>query len=322
MTLMTKVWTHIGAQWRVIGAATIVGAVLAFTIVALVPAKFQTTMQILVVQNQSADRNDASAAVQLTTHFTHVMANAIHTTSFFHKVQEAPFEVRKNFANDPSVRQKQWASTVRVTTNKEASTILIRVNDPSRTTAEATANGIAYVLTAKNHDYRGTNDGVVVRMIDGPTTPLTPTLPRIMPWTLFGAAVGCVITCVVVVFFPQYLPSTQPATRDTVRGVRYDDEMQADLAFVQRRDDDPISAHAITAHFRPVATRSEPRNLPIVDPALFVAEDMAMPVTDDEATVFTADDAKSDVTALSQEVDAEVEDLHAQISAFHKNNPS
>lgn len=304
------------AQWRIIGVATLVGAVLAFTIVALVPAKFQTDIQILVVQDQRAEKADTSAAMRLTTYFTHVMANAVHTTSFFTKVQEAPFAVRKDFSTDPIVRKKQWASAVRVETREEAGMIQISVRDTSRTTAEATANGIAYVLTTKNHDYRGANDGVVVRMIDGPTTPLAPTLPRIAPWTVFGGVVGCVIGVMVILFFPSLLPPARKV-QPSVRGVRHDDEIQADLTFVQRRDDDPVSTAAINTHFQHVAQRHELRNLPVVDQTLFGVEAHGDVSNDSDAV----DNAESDAVENSTVEDAELINLYAQIDAFHKNNP-
>ncbi len=317
-----KTWrNYCHTHWRIIILATLVGAVLAFTTVALIPAKFQTEMQILIVQNHHADRDDTSAALRLTAYFTHVMKNSIHTTSFFHKVQEAPFAVRKTFTDDPAVRQKQWKSAVRVVAHEESGMIRVRVTDTSRTTAEETAKGIAYVLTTKNHDYRGANDGLVVRMVDGPTTPLTPTLPRITPWTIFGAVVGCSTAWIFIIFFPHLLPHKAVGRQEqSLRGVRHDDEMQADLAFVQKRDDDPVSESAIRTHFRPVAQRTEPRNLPIADQTLLAA-DVAAPMADDDVTALVTDD-RDDVAALPREADAEVEDLHAQITAFHKNNPS
>ncbi len=44
-------------------------------------------------------------------------------------------------------------------------------------------------------------------------------------------------------------------------------------------------------------------------------------MADDDVTALVTDD-RDDVAALPREADAEVEDLHAQITAFHKNNPS
>lgn len=310
---MTTQWHNLRAQWRIIGGAIIVGAVLAFTIVALVPARFESNIQILVVQNQHVNRADAAAAVRLTTYFTHVMANAIYTTSFFAKVQEAPFDVRKDFSTDPVVRTEQWERAVRVETREEAGMIRISVRDTSRTTAEATAKGIAYVLTTKNNDYRGENDGIVVRMVDGPTTPFVPTLPRIMPWTIVGGVTGGVLMMIAVVFFPGVLPGV--AKEPPVRGVRHDDEMQEDLLFVQRRNDDPVSAPAITAHFHNVAHHEEPRNLPVADTALFEASGEQASNGEDETVAEEHDDVPSEET-----VDAEVASLYAQIDAFHKTN--
>ncbi len=46
---MMKTWrNYCHTHWRIIILATLVGAVLAFTTVALIPAKFQTEMQILL----------------------------------------------------------------------------------------------------------------------------------------------------------------------------------------------------------------------------------------------------------------------------------
>lgn len=291
---MTQYWHTIVTQWRVLVGATLASALLAFIVVALVPPKFQSEFRVLVVHN-TADNvaADPSASVNAATHLTTVLARAVHTTSFFSKVQEAPFDVRKEFSTDPIVRQKQWRDIINVTVMEDSGMIRLRVRDGSRTTAEATANGIAYVLTNKNADYRGTNDGLTVRMIDGPTTPLTPTLPRIAPWTIAGGGVGLVAAVIVVVFFPRVVPTI----RSRVHKKTHDESTRDDLIFVQKRDDDPVNPRAIAAHFTHIA-------------------DATPTVAEPEARATIAED-----TAAAARNDAEVEDLYAQIDAFHKNMP-
>jgi len=130
-------------------------------------------------------------------------------------VQDAPFNVRRDFPRDPQEREKEWKKIISVKKVNNTGIIHISVVDESRKTAEETAKAIAYILTTQGEKYHGGGERVTVRLIDGPNTPLYPTIPRILPNTAVGALVGFIVAIVYLYFFPDGLQlSADKRTRD------------------------------------------------------------------------------------------------------------
>lgn len=189
-------------RWRLIVATTIIFALISFIVSALLPVKYQSDVSVIVVQEQASEKVDAFSATKSAEFLGNIFTRVIYTTSFFNAVQDAPFDVRRDFSHDSEDREKEWQKLISVKKVNNTGIINISVFDESRKTAEETAKAIAYILTTKGGEYHGGGERVSVRLIDGPNTPLRPTVPHILSNTLMGALFGFVLALIVVYFFP------------------------------------------------------------------------------------------------------------------------
>lgn len=208
-------------RWQLIVASMSILALIAFTVSVVLPAKYQSDVSVIVIQEQASEKVDAFSATKSAEFLSNIFTRVIYTTTFFNSVQDAPFDVRRDFSRDPQEREKQWKKFISVKKVNNTGIIHISVIDESRKTAEETAKAIAYVLTTDSQEYHGGGERVNVKLIDGPNTPLRPTLPRILPNTLVGAILGFILSIVLIYFFPskiQFAVKSRTHVEDVVTG--------------------------------------------------------------------------------------------------------
>jgi capsular polysaccharide biosynthesis protein len=237
--MKTITLTEIVRRWRVITTTMVICALVAFIISVMLPAKYQSDIKMIVVQKQVDEKVDAFSATKSAEFLSNIFANAIYTTSFFNGVQDAPFDVRREFSTDPEKRKKEWKKFIDVKKVNNTGILMISVYDPSRATAEETAKAIAYMLTTHSEEYHGGGERVEVRLIDGPNTPLRPTVPRIGLNTVIGGFMGVAIAIAFVIFFP------------TVRFMHKQDEFYQDdsISTREKSDGGEDMQDVVTDHF-------------------------------------------------------------------------
>lgn len=191
---------NITLRWRILIVSAVIFALITFIISVLLPAKYQSDISMIVIQKQSTEKIDAFSASKSAEFLSNVFTKVIYTTSFFNSVQDAPFDVRQGFSQDPEKRKREWERMVDVKKVNNTSIINISVLDASRTTAEETAKAIAYILIENGQEYHGGGERVEVRLIDGPNTPLRPTVPHIFINTAVGAVFGVFVAMVFLLF--------------------------------------------------------------------------------------------------------------------------
>lgn len=192
------------ARWQMICTFMIIFALLALIISLIIPAKFQSDVSLIVVQKQAEDKVDAFSATKSAEFMSNIFKEAIYTTSFFNAVQEAPFTVRTHFSVDPEERDKEWKKFIDVRTTNNTGILNISVYDSSRAIAQDSAKAIAYVLKTKGAQYHGGGSNIEVRVIDGPNTPLRPTIPHTLRNVVIGIVVGLMSACGMIYFFPTF----------------------------------------------------------------------------------------------------------------------
>ncbi len=227
---MNKIVKNSILRWRLIVTSLVICALIAFIISSLLPAKYQSDISMIVIQKQTEEKVDAFSATKSAEFLSNILSNVIYTTSFFSSVQDAPFEVKRDFAADPEEREKQWKKLIDVKKVNNTGILHISVRDVSRTTTEETAKAIAYILTTNSDEYHGGGDRVEVRLIDGPMTPLTPTVPHIWKNTGVGALFGIIIAVVFIYFFPDKIILSLKETDEICVMDDDDEEVDADLA--------------------------------------------------------------------------------------------
>lgn len=239
---MNNITLHtIVSRWRSIMVSMIICALIAFIVSSLLPAKYQSDISMLVIQKQATEKVDAFSATKSAEFLGNVFTQVIYTTSFFNAVQDAPFDAKRNFSHDPEERQKQWDKFIDVRKVNNTGIINISVFDTSRTVAEESAKAIAYVLTTKSEEYHGGGDRVEVRLIDGPNTPLRPTVPRILQNTIIGGLFGGIIAVIFIYFFPHILMLSHKEYYYENDSVVEDDIYEDDR--VEKMDHDVVADH-------------------------------------------------------------------------------
>ncbi|PID52767.1 MAG: hypothetical protein CR972_00220 [Candidatus Moraniibacteriota bacterium] len=177
-------------RWHVVFGSVIIVAILSFIGSVFLPVKYQSSVSMIIIQKQSAEKVDAFSASKSAEFLSNVFTKVVYTTSFFNSVQEAPFDVRRDFSHDPEKREKEWEKMIDVKKVNNTSIINIDVVDHSRTTAEETAKAIAYIFIKNGEEYHGGGDRVEIRLIDGPNTPIRPISTHLIINTIIGALVG------------------------------------------------------------------------------------------------------------------------------------
>lgn len=235
------------SRWRLIVTVMVICALIAFIVTALLPAKFQSDVRLIVIQKQGVEKVDAFSATKSAEFLSNIFAEAIYTTSFFNSVQDAPYDVRRQFSHDPEKREKEWKKFITVKKVNNTGILKISIVDPSRRTAEETAKAVAHVLTTNSETYHGGAERVEVRLIDGPNTPLRPTVPRIIPRTVAGGLLGMIGAMIFIYFFPHIRFAQQQ------NSFVHDEEMQETIALTHNSGVRADHENVIAQHFHKVS---------------------------------------------------------------------
>ena len=230
-------------RWQLVVASMSIFALIAFTVSVVLPAKYQSDVSVIVIQEQAGEKVDAFSATKSAEFLSNIFTRVIYTTTFFNSVQDAPFDVRRDFSRDPQEREKQWQKFISVKKVNNTGIIHISVIDESRKTAEETAKAIAYALTTDSQEYHGGGERVNVKLIDGPSTPLRPTLPRILPNTLVGAILGFTLSIVLIYFFPNKIQFAVKSRTHAVGVAMDEEELEVDESGDEEESD------VVTDHF-------------------------------------------------------------------------
>ncbi|MEN8252725.1 MAG: hypothetical protein ABFQ53_04065 [Patescibacteria group bacterium] len=179
---------------KVIIVSMIVFALVAFVGSLFVPAKYKSELSLMVKEQQVAETpvsidNDSNVFTQI-----------VYTEPFFEDVQEAPFEVERDFSENSEEREEQWEEMVSVENVKESDILEISVLNTSRKTAEETAKAVAYTLATENEKYLGEGNSVSMSVVDGPDTPASPAVPNVWLNTFIGAILGAIMSVLFVYF--------------------------------------------------------------------------------------------------------------------------
>jgi capsular polysaccharide biosynthesis protein len=294
-------------RWQFITIVTLAFMFVAFIVSAILPTKYQSDISVIVIQEQASEKVDAFGATKSAEFLSNIFTRVIYTTTFFNSVQEAPFEVRHNFSRDPQEREKEWKKIVNVKKVNNTGIIRISVVDKSRKTAQETAKAIAYTLTTNSKDYHGGGKRVKIKLIDGPNTPLQPTIPHILPNTFVGGILGFVLAIVFIYFFPNKINfgiKSREITQDLIESVN---EQESEMDKNVKREIVDTEETVVTNHF----------NNDLQGTIEF--EDESMDGQMDEMENNTKKTVKKYKKQENQEANTDIEQLHRKIAQFHRN---
>ncbi|MFA5925532.1 MAG: hypothetical protein WC831_01230 [Parcubacteria group bacterium] len=129
--------------------------------------KYQSNLDVLVIQNQEGFV-DSYTLAKSTEHFSKLLSESIYTETFLNKAAEGYPELSKILPIDRESRMKSWAKTVRTSLNMELGMSHLRVLASDRTNAENISKTVAGVLADNNNLFISENQKIEVRMINAP----------------------------------------------------------------------------------------------------------------------------------------------------------
>lgn len=148
-------------------------AALSFWGVMLFSPRYQSNLDVLVIQNQE-NFVDSYALAKSTEHFSKLLSESIYTETFLNKVVESYLELGKTLPIDREKRIEKWGKMVRTSLNVELGMIHIKVLAGDRSQAESVSKTIASVLANSNNLFISENQKIEVRMINAPVVKSNP----------------------------------------------------------------------------------------------------------------------------------------------------
>jgi len=148
-------------------------AALVFWGTMLFSPKFQSNLDVLVIQNQE-NFVDSYALAKSTEHFSKLLSESVYTETFLGKVTENYPELARVLPIDREERMKEWGKMVRTSLNVELGMIHIKVLASERAQAENISKTIAGVLANSNNLFVSPNQKIEVRMVNAPVVKSNP----------------------------------------------------------------------------------------------------------------------------------------------------
>jgi len=172
----------------------LIGATL-FCFVSLLFAKrYQSKVQLLVIQKQNNWRiDDAYSAAKSAEGISSILVHVSETTSFMDRVMGSGYVLDESLLDyNLEDRKEIWEKMVDARAVKNSGIIKLRVFHKDRDYAEQFAGAIAYVFSNKSSQYHGGGDRVEVKVIDGPITSFQPITPVTMVNVFLGFVLGLI----------------------------------------------------------------------------------------------------------------------------------
>ena len=190
-------------NWQFILLVTLLLASLTFAVSAIIPPKYESTISVLIIQKQSAEKVDAFSATKSAEYLSQIFSRVLYANRFFREILQSPYQVTNNFPQDPEEWKRAWQKTVKIRKINNTGILKISVLARNRQQAEKLARAIAWNLSQHGQEYHGGGDRVEIKLIDGPITPQDPAWPKIWLNVLLAVLLGLGISGTIIYFFPE-----------------------------------------------------------------------------------------------------------------------
>lgn len=179
--------------WYLVAGIVVITCVLTLVISIAQTPKYESMVQLLVIQKQAPGISAETAARSADT-IANILSKMIYTSTFFEKVKDSGFDIKREFPEDPKKFKKEWSKTVDATVISETGILEIRTYDPDKYQVEQLAYAVAYVLTKEGKYYHGGDVSVEIKMVDKPITSTRPVKPNVLQNTVVGFAISLLVS--------------------------------------------------------------------------------------------------------------------------------
>jgi len=186
-----------------IAVISLAAACLAFSVSAILPARYSSEISLLVIQKQSPDKVDAFSAAKSAEYLSDILSKSVYTDMFYADVMSAPQKPENQFSADHETRKQEWAKEIQTKQVNNTGIIKVTVLDKSKAEAQKLAEAIAWNFSTNGQKYHGAGNQVEIKLIDGPITSQYPTSPNIFLNAVLGFIAGFIGSIALAYFFPE-----------------------------------------------------------------------------------------------------------------------
>lgn len=169
-----------------------IGAGVAFGVTLLFFRRYESKMEMLVIQKQNSWKiDDAYSAAKSAESISTMMVHIMGTTSFFDRVMASGYSLDQSLLDyDLQDRKDMWQKMIDIKTIKNSGIIKFSVFHKDKNQSEQFANAIAKTLMDKSDQYHGGGDRVEIKNIDGPIASYYLASPLMAVNILLGIVIG------------------------------------------------------------------------------------------------------------------------------------
>ena len=167
---------------------SILGAVIIFDLLILLPPKYQSNSKILVVQKQ-VEGQDIYSVSKSAQYLTRMLKEAIYSDSFFEKTIKDSSLVDDFFSENKKERRKNWQKSVSINIVRDLGAMEIDVERKTREEAQIINEAIVKTLKENHQIYHGGSQ-IRLEVLDYPFADKDPESFHLWLGVIFGALAG------------------------------------------------------------------------------------------------------------------------------------
>ncbi len=186
---------------KVVILITLIAVLITLGISFLQTPKYESSTKLITVFNQG--NIDPYTAGKTSDYISNILSEVIYSNSFIDSVFKSQFHLKDTLGNNAETRAKNWKDMVKVQTKQNTGIINIDVYNTDRNQADQFSQAIAYTIINNGQLYYGTNDNVVIKVIDGPATTQNWAEPKIGRNAGLGLIAGLIVGLTFIFTFPE-----------------------------------------------------------------------------------------------------------------------
>lgn len=184
-------------RWSFITVITLVVVLLSLIFSLVQPFKYESEVNILVIQKSSLGI-DAYSASKSAERIGRNLGQIVYSSSFLSKVLNSGYEIDKSyFPAEEDQKRDFWEKTIATEVPANTTILHVSVFHEDKEQATIIAQAVAYVLDQEVEEYVGISD-VDLKVVDAPLTSTFPVKPNIILNVILGLVVGFFLAVAIV----------------------------------------------------------------------------------------------------------------------------
>lgn len=185
-----------------VGSIGLIVALFAFSISLWQTPRYKSTVKLLTVFNQG--NIDTYTASKTANYITGILGEVVYSDSFIDSVYKSEPGLTNNLGDGSDQRQKNWKKIVKIQILDNKGIMIIDAFGENKYQANLLASTVGYALINSHGVYDGSQDRVIIKMIDTPSVYENWSTSKIMGDTGLGLLAGLLLGFTFIVIFPEH----------------------------------------------------------------------------------------------------------------------